>query len=98
MSLAVGIDIGGTFTDLCAVDLATGEVRYGKALSTPHDLAEGVFACLDEAAIDAATIDTLVHGSTVAINIAIERKGARAALVVTRGTRDVYAIGAAPNR
>jgi N-methylhydantoinase A len=91
--LAIGIDIGGTFTDLCAVDLATGEVRHGKALSTPADLAEGVFACLDEAGIEASTIHTLVHGSTLAINIAIERKGARAALLVTRGTRDVYAIG-----
>ena len=64
MTLAVGIDIGGTFTDLCAVDLATGDVSHGKALSTPHDLAQGVFACLDEAGIDASTIDTLVHGSS----------------------------------
>jgi N-methylhydantoinase A len=93
MTLDVGVDIGGTFTDLFAVDGASGEVFQAKSLTTPHDLSEGVFACLEKASIPAAAIGTLVHGSTVAINIAIERTGARSALVVTQGTRDVYTIG-----
>ena len=93
MSLDVGVDIGGTFTDLFAVDSASGEVFQAKSLTTPHDLSEGVFACLEKASIAAKAVGTLVHGSTVAINIAIERTGARSALVVTQGTRDVYTIG-----
>jgi N-methylhydantoinase A len=93
MSLDVGVDIGGTFTDLFAVDSASGQVYEAKSLTTPHDLSEGVFACLEKASISAAAVGTLVHGSTVAINIAIERTGARSALVVTQGTRDVYTIG-----
>jgi N-methylhydantoinase A len=93
MTLAVGVDIGGTFTDLFGVDSATGRVFQAKALTTPHDPSIGVFDCLEKASIGAEAIHTLVHGSTVAINIAIERTGARSALVVTQGTRDVYAIG-----
>jgi N-methylhydantoinase A len=93
VTLTVAVDIGGTFTDLIAVDEVTGEVRQAKSLSTPHDLSQGVFDCLAKAAVTADAIETLVHGSTVAINIAIERTGARAALVVSQGTRDVYTIG-----
>jgi N-methylhydantoinase A len=92
-TLDVGVDIGGTFTDLFAVDNANGRVYQAKSLTTPHDLAAGVFDCLEKASLSPDAIGTLVHGSTVAINIAIERTGARAALVVTEGTRDVYAIG-----
>jgi len=93
MSLAIGVDIGGTFTDLFAVDGETGEVFEAKALTTPRDLSGGVFDCVDKAGLDPDRIATLVHGSTIAINIAVERTGARSALVVTEGTRDVYAIG-----
>jgi N-methylhydantoinase A len=93
VTLAVGVDIGGTFTDLFAVDDGSGRVYEAKALTTPHDLSVGVFDCLAKAKLTASAIGTLVHGSTVAINIAIERNGARSALVVTQGTRDVYTIG-----
>src|SRR3954453_5595113 len=93
MSLDVGVDIGGTFTDLFAVDSASGRVYEAKSLTTPHDLAEGVFNCLAKAGLSPDAVGTFVHGSTVAINIAIERTGARSALLVTQGTRDVYAIG-----
>lgn len=93
MSLAIGVDIGGTFTDLFAVDDETGEVFEAKALTTPADLSVGVFDCVERAGLDLGRIATLVHGTTVAINIAVERTGARSALVVTQGTRDVYAIG-----
>jgi N-methylhydantoinase A len=93
MSFAVGVDIGGTFTDLFAVDDVTGEVFEAKSLTTPGDLSVGVFDCVRKAGLDPERMATLVHGSTVAINIAVERTGARSALVVTQGTRDVYAIG-----
>src|SRR3954447_2362670 len=93
MSLDVGVDIGGTFTDLFAVDTVSGRVYEAKSLTTPHDLSQGVFDCIEQAGISPAAVGTLVHGSTVAINIAIERTGARSALVVTDGTRDVYTIG-----
>ncbi|HLH65343.1 MAG TPA: hydantoinase/oxoprolinase family protein, partial [Solirubrobacteraceae bacterium] len=89
----MAIDIGGTFTDLFAVDRGSGRVFEAKSLSTPEDLSSGVFDCIARAGLEPAGIDALVHGSTIAINIAVERNGARCALVVTEGTRDVYAIG-----
>ncbi len=62
----VGIDVGGTFTDLFAFDNRSGESRTSKVLTTQHDRAEGVFNALKAADIPAAAIDTLVHGSTTA--------------------------------
>src|SRR6185437_9110886 len=91
--LSVDADIGGTFTDLVAFDERTGRVFQAKSLTTPHELSQGVWDCLAKAGIQPRAADNLVHGSTVAINIAIEEKGAKAALVVTKGTRDVYKIG-----
>jgi N-methylhydantoinase A len=91
--LSVAIDIGGTFTDLVAYDERTGLVSQSKALTTHRDLPDGVWECLRKASITPRDAATLVHGSTIAINIAIEEKGAPTALVVTRGTRDVYKIG-----
>ncbi len=91
--LSVAVDIGGTFTDLVAFDPGTGEVSQSKALTTHGDLPQGVWDCLRKATIAPRAAATVVHGSTIAINIAIEEKGAETALVVTRGTRDVYKIG-----
>jgi N-methylhydantoinase A len=91
--LSVAVDIGGTFTDLVAFDEQRGQVRQAKALTTPHELSQGVWDCLRKAGIAPRDADNFVHGSTIAINIAIEEKGAKTALVVTRGTRDVYRIG-----
>jgi N-methylhydantoinase A len=91
--LSVAVDIGGTFTDLVAYDQATGEVSQSKALTTHGDLPQAVWDCLSKATIAPRAAQTVVHGSTIAINIAIEEKGAETALVVTRGTRDVYKIG-----
>jgi N-methylhydantoinase A len=91
--LSVAVDIGGTFTDLVAFDEGTGEVSQSKALTTHGDLPQGVWDCLRKATIAPRGASTVVHGSTIAINIAIEEKGAETALVVTRGTRDVYKIG-----
>ena len=93
MALTVAVDIGGTFTDLLAYDEAAGRLFSAKTSTTPSDFATGIEHCLGKASLPAHTIDTFVHGSTVAINTVIERTGAPTALVVTRGTRDVYAIG-----
>jgi N-methylhydantoinase A len=91
--LSVAVDIGGTFTDLVAFDKTSGQVLQAKSLTTPDELSQGVWDCLAKAGIAPRDAEALVHGSTIAINIAIEAKGARTALVVTRGTRDVYKIG-----
>lgn len=85
--MRVGIEVGGTFTDLVAVD--QGRVVVAKVSSTPASPDEGAFAALAAADIDPARIADLVHGSTVATNAILERKGARVAFVTTRGFRDI---------
>jgi N-methylhydantoinase A len=91
--LIVAVDIGGTFTDFLGYDTASGRLLSSKAPTTPQALEEGIQDCLKKAGASVAAIDSFVHGSTIAINTVLERKGARTALVVTKGTRDVYKIG-----
>jgi len=91
--LVVAIDIGGTFTDLIGFDDAARRFVEAKSLTTPAQLGQGVIDCIRKSALAADAIDELIHGSTIAINTLIERKGAKTGLVVTRGTRDVYIIG-----
>ena len=91
--LIVAVDIGGTFTDFLGYDTARGRLLSSKAPTTPHALEHGIRDCLKKAGASVAAIDSFVHGSTIAINTVLERKGARTALVVTKGTRDVYKIG-----
>ena len=91
--LIVAVDIGGTFTDLIGYDTATGRLMSSKSPSTPAGLEQGIHDCLKKAGIHVNGIDGFVHGSTIAINTVLERKGARTALIVTKGTRDVYKIG-----
>jgi N-methylhydantoinase A len=94
--LTIGIDVGGTFTDFVAID-ANGRTVFAKALSTPQDQSIGVMAGLDELArrLDLSRADVLkqtqrlVHGTTVATNALLERKGAKVALLTTAGHRDV---------
>jgi len=93
LALAIALDIGGTFTDLIAFDGATGEIHQAKSSTTPADLSVGIAECLRKSGLDMSQADTFVHGSTTAINTAIERTGARTALVTTEGMRDVYRIG-----
>lgn len=93
MSLVVALDIGGTFTDLVAFDLSTGTVIQAKDSTTPYDLTVGIRKTLAKSGLPIGRVGTFVHGSTVAINTAIERTGAKTALIVTQGTRDVYQIG-----
>jgi N-methylhydantoinase A len=90
--MRIAVDIGGTFTDLVAVD-DNGKVSRSKSLTTPDDLARGIQDCLRGANIDVARASFFVHGSTVTINAVLERKGARTGLITTKGFRDVYEIG-----
>ena len=90
--MRIAVDIGGTFTDLVAVD-DNGEIFRSKSLTTPDDLARGIEDCLRGAEIDVAGANFFVHGSTVTINAVLEHKGARTGLITTKGFRDVYEIG-----
>src|SRR5215207_3517945 len=86
--MRVGVDVGGTFTDLVALD--RGRVITAKVPSTPRDQSEGVMRSLE--AVDAAAVETFAHGMTVATNALLERRGARTALITTEGFRDVLEI------
>ena len=88
--MRVGIEIGGTFTDLVAV--GAGGTRIAKTPSTPRRPDEGAFDALRAASIRFHDIAELVHGSTVATNAVLERKGARIALLVSAGFRDVLEL------
>ncbi len=90
MSL-VGIDIGGTFTDL--VGYRDGAILTAKTLTVPADPTVGAATALRLAGCDVAEVAELLHGSTIAINTVLEKSGARTALVTTAGFRDVYALG-----
>ena len=89
----VGVDVGGTFTDLVLVDEATGLVRVAKVPTTVANQAGGVQAALAGAAVGAADVGVIVHGTTTATNALLERKGARTGLITTRGFRDVLELG-----
>ena len=92
MTYRVGIDVGGTFTDLALFDEATGEVVVTKAPSTPHAPSEGFNAVIARAGVDNALIRDLVHGTTVGTNALLERKRQLPGLITTRGFRDVVFI------
>ncbi len=87
----VGVDIGGTFTDL--VGYRDGAIITSKTSTVSADPTEGAATALGLAGCDLAAMDELIHGSTIAINTVLENKGARTALLTTEGMRDVYAVG-----
>lgn len=88
--MRVGVEVGGTFTDLVAIE---GErVIVTKVPSVPSRPDDGAMDALAEAGLDLATVDDLVHGSTVATNAILERKGARVAFLVTEGFRDILLL------
>lgn len=96
MGYRLGVDVGGTFTDLLLFDTASGAFWRHKTPSTPHDSSEGILQgvttiCAD-AGIEASAIDTFLHGTTVATNAVLEGKGARVGLVVTEGYRHIMQI------
>jgi N-methylhydantoinase A len=89
----VGIDVGGTFTDVAVYDPDSGETHGFKVPSTPADRARAVVDALEAVRQSGRAIGDVVHGSTIATNTVLERKGAVCALVTTRGFRDVLEIG-----
>src|SRR5262245_22888915 len=88
-SLRLAADIGGTFTDIAAFD----ERTFGKAPSTPQRLVEGIDAGVAKAGSDYKSAGLFLHGSTIAINTILQRTGAKTALLITEGFRDIYEIG-----
>ena len=93
MTWQIGVDVGGTFTDLLTLDPVRGVFRVAKVLSTPEDQSIGFIAGLAELETDLAAVAALVHGTTVATNAVLERKGARIGLLTTSGFKDVLEIG-----
>lgn len=102
--MRIGIDVGGTFTDIVGLEESTGRIYYAKTLTTPRDLADGVVDGIgklfdqvspsgDARAMKIVPVESVVHGTTIGTNALIERKGARAGLITTAGFRDVLEIG-----
>jgi N-methylhydantoinase A len=96
MAWRIGIDIGGTFTDVAMVDEASGRIGIAKVLTTPNDFGEavidGIRQGLDEHRIDPAAVVLLSHATTVVTNALLEHKGARAGFIATRGFRDLLEL------
>lgn len=93
MGWTLGVDIGGTFTDLVAWNADDGALAGAKVLTVPADPVRGVVAALRQADLNVADADRFVHGSTIAINAVLQGTGARTALITTRGFRDVLEMG-----
>ena len=93
MGQIVGVDVGGTFTDLIFLDEKTGEVRIAKVPSTPENQAFGVLNAFSMSDIHLPEVDTIIHGTTVTTNAILERKIAPCGLITTRGFRDSLELG-----
>jgi len=96
MSWRIGVDIGGTFTDVVLVDEETGHIGVAKAPTTPRDVTEGVIDGIHQGLtryrVDLAEVALLAHATTIVTNALIEKKGAKAGFVATRGFRDVLEL------
>ena len=92
MTRIVAVDTGGTFTDLVSYEFETRKLAFAKSLTTYNDLVEGIVACLDRSGVELATAQFFKHGTTLVINTLIERSGGPAALVTTKGFRDILEI------
>src|SRR6185437_7724338 len=97
MAWRVGVDSGGTFTDVCLFDDATGRIEVWKVSSTPDDPSLGIATGVEEATVRVSgTPDAIAwfgHGTTVATNALIQHRGARTGLITTDGFRDLLEIG-----
>ena len=98
MSFHVTVDIGGTFTDLVALDDASGQVYVEKSASMADDPISAVLRVIEKAGMPAREIELFVHGTTVSTNALIERRGTRVAYVTNRGFRDAIFIQNANRR
>ena len=97
-SYRLGVDVGGTFTDLLLLREDTGQTWRAKVPSTPEDQSVGVIQGKDEILSQITTgadvvLNVVNHGTTVATNAILEQKGAKVALVVTEGYKDIYRLG-----
>ena len=97
MTYRLGVDVGGTFTDLVLHEVETNRLEFAKTPSTPADqssgVSEGIRHLIDGPGVSPGSIVFFIHGTTVATNTLLERKGARTGLIVTKGFRDVLQIG-----
>lgn len=97
MGYRIGVDVGGTFTDICVFDENTGGIEIQKVPSSTHDPAEAIIEGVEiitrEKSLPKDEINYFVHGTTIGTNTAIERKGAKTALLTTYGFRDLLEIG-----
>jgi N-methylhydantoinase A len=93
LSYIIAVDIGGTFTDLVACDVATGAVAFTKSPTTYGNLGAAIFDCIRKARLDAREASFVKHGTTLVINALLQRAGAKTALVTTKGFRDALEIG-----
>jgi N-methylhydantoinase A len=93
MAWRIGVDIGGTFTDVVLVDEETGHIGVAKAPTTPRDVTQGVIDGIRQGLtryrVDPTAVAMLAHATTIVTNALIEKKGAKAGFVATRGFRDV---------
>ncbi|MDF1726427.1 MAG: hydantoinase/oxoprolinase family protein [Sulfitobacter sp.] len=89
----IGVDVGGTFTDLVMVEEGTGTMRIAKVPTTLDNQAFGVLAALEEAGVDLPSAGRIVHGTTTTTNAVLERKLARTGMITTQGFRDVLELG-----
>jgi N-methylhydantoinase A len=92
-TLTVGIDVGGTFTDLLAIDSVSGTVKLAKVPTTVDNQAIGFMASLAAAGADPASLQAVIHGTTTTTNALLERKIAKVGLITTKGFRDVLELG-----
>ena len=92
MQKRIAVDIGGTFTDLCILDEATGRISIAKTPSTPSDPIVGAMKGVADANVDLKDVSLFAHGTTVATNALITRNLPPAAMICTRGFRDVIEI------
>lgn len=93
MTQIVGVDVGGTFTDLVLFDTETESVKIAKVPSTPENQAYGVMQALESAGATMETLNTVIHGTTITTNALLERKISRVGLITTQGFRDVLELG-----
>jgi len=93
MTQIVGVDVGGTFTDLVLFDTETESVKISKVPSTPENQSFGVMSALESVGVALESLDALIHGTTVTTNALLERKVSRVGLITTRGFRDVLELG-----
>jgi N-methylhydantoinase A len=94
----VAVDIGGGFTDLVAVDEATGEMVWAKGQTTPADFTKGIVEVVRTSKLDPSRCSQLLHGQTLVINTILQRRGAVVGLITTKGFRDILAIQRANRR